>query len=315
MTATRRTTAAHRAASVVVGMLLALPLAGVVVVSTAAPAQASTYRYWTYWWGTDTGKPHTGWKFAPQGPAFHGLGDQWVLGWRFSTTTTVGGAQPRQSPSYAALCPGTSPVAGSVRIALVLDYGTASDAPPGQKPPTSASVRLECLVIPMSPAPTGLTVLRAAKGGVSVRDENGLICALDGYPVGECAPVIPDPIPSATHTPRTTVSPTHVASSTPTSTNASTSAATIGATSPTSSTAPSSTPSAQPDESGSAAAATPETDGSPSETVLPGIVGAPQSATVEQPAGSPLGLGVGALVIAAVAGSAYWTSRRGGRAS
>ena len=69
MIGSRRTTAAQRIAAVVVGLVTVLPLAGVALVSGAAPASASTYRYWTYWWGTDTGKPHSGWKFASQGPA------------------------------------------------------------------------------------------------------------------------------------------------------------------------------------------------------------------------------------------------------
>ena len=292
MTAARRPTTAARAAAVVVGALAAVALALVGLLATAAPAQATTYRYWTYWWGTGSGPDHTGWWFASQGPAGP-VGDGWVLGWRFQTTSVSGGATPRASADFAALCPGlATPVAGSVRVALVLDFGTSSDAPPGQHPPTTASVQRACVTLPTSPTPTGARVLAAAR--VTVRSEGGLVCALDGYPVGECAPVVadPTPTPSRTATPSTrhaspAVTPTAARSPTPRAT-------------PTAAARTTSAPPATP----AASTASPPAPG----PTLPVTDVAP--AASEQPTGSPAGLLVGGAVVAGVAGVAWWTARR-----
>jgi hypothetical protein len=306
----RTTTTAQRVAAVVVGVLVALPLAFAALLATAAPAEASTYRYWTYWWGGDTGKSKPGWTFAKVGPAGHSVQDTWVLGWRFATSrSTTGSAPPRQSSDFATLCPTLAPVAGSVRVALVVDYGTTADAPPGQRPPSTTSVRVECVRIAGSPK--GTDVLRAAKPPVTVRSENGLICALDGYPRHECAPVVPDPTPTPTATKRSTVpssspgaprarsTPARVPSPSSSSAGA---LPTTGATSSPVATSPT-PPSSSPTD---AAAAAPE----PTESQLPAVAGAPASS--EQPSGSPVGLVVGAVVVTAIAGSAWFTSRRRG---
>jgi len=318
----RTTTTAQRVAAVVVGVLVALPLVLVALLATAAPAQASTYRYWTYWWGADTGKPHSGWRFSPQGPAFHAVGDRWVLGWRFATTSTTGGAAPRQSPSFDTLCPTlTTPVPGSVRVALVVDYGTTADAPAGQRPPTTTHVRLECLTIPGTPR--GTDVLRRAN--VSMRSEKGLLCALDGYPAGECAPVLPDPTP--TTTPTRTTPPATTSPRATSSAAATTAAPATGATrSPSSSAgaavltggesaAPSGAAAASAASPAASSSATPSTEPSASsEATLAGVAGAPESTGPAGSSGSPLGLVVGMVVVAAVGGSAWLASRRRGQA-
>ncbi len=311
MTSPRRTsTTAQRVAAVVVGVLVSVPLALVALLATAAPAQASTYRYWTYWWGAGSGSSSTAWTFAKVGPAGHAVGDTWVLGWRFATSrSTTGSARPRQSPDFATLCPHLAPVAGSVRVALVIDYGTAADAPPGQQPPMTTSVRVECVTI--AGQPRGSDVLRDVSPPVSVRSENGLICALDGYPRGECAPVVPDPTPTPTPTaakPRTTA--TAGAAGAPT---ARALAGPLAAQAPSSPTALPPTGAAAASSSAAAAAPSPtassgSASADPGEPVLPAVAGAPTSDA--QGSGSPVGLVVGGAVVAAIAGSAWWTSRR-----
>ena len=311
MTSARRpTTTAHRVAAVVVGVLVALPLTLVALLATAAPAQASTYRYWTYWWGSSTGKSSTGWTFAKVGPAGHAVGDTWVLGWRFATSrSTTATARPRQSPDFATLCPRLAPVAGSVRVALVIDYGTTADAPPRQTPPTTSSVRVECVTIAGSPR--GSDVLRDVSPPVAVRSENGLICALDGYPKGECAPVVPDPTPTpkpTTAKPRATAStgaggaPTARSLASPSATPAASGPAPL----PTTGGGAATSSAAAPATSGSTSPASGSTD--QGEPTLPAVAGAPTPDA--QSSGSPVGLVVGGLVVATVAGSAWWTSRR-----
>ncbi|MEO6822150.1 MAG: hypothetical protein ABI468_06750, partial [Candidatus Nanopelagicales bacterium] len=84
-------------------------LGGLAFLLPAATAQASQYRYWTYWWGTGSD-----WRYASLGPSFDAphLGDQSVVGWRFGTTGPNGGgaAPPRQSGSYTALGCSAQPV-------------------------------------------------------------------------------------------------------------------------------------------------------------------------------------------------------------
>jgi hypothetical protein len=312
MTPPRRTaTTAQRVAAVLVGVLVALPLALVALLATAAPAEASTYRYWTYWWGDSTGKSKPGWTFAKVGPAGHTVQDTWVLGWRFATSrSTTGSAPPRQSSSFTKLCPSVAAVPGSVRVALVIDYGTAGDAPPGQRPPTTSKVRVECVTIPGSPK--GTDVLRDVTPRVVVRSENGLICALDGYPVGECAPVVPDPAP----TPAPTRARTSDAAPSPGAPMArSTVHPAVGA-SPSSADSLPTTGATAASTSAATVVPTPSASGSGSgppdagESILPAVAGAP--AAGEESGGSPVGLLVGGAVVAAIAGSAWWTSRRRG---
>lgn len=256
--------------------------------------------------------------FSSVGPAGHRTQDTWVLAWRFSTTSsgTTGGARPRQSSDFATLCPSLAePVAGKDRVALVLDYGTASDAPPGQRPPSTTTARVECLTLPSHP--TGLAVLNAAD--VTIRSQDGLMCALDGYPKGECAPIVADPTSTPKPSPTRTRTPSPTASATPAPTTPSTSTgSTSGATT---AATPSATGSAVPggaSASSGSAAALPSTDSSPStsddpsgdaEPTLSAAAGAP-AASGDGGSSGPVGAVVAAVVVVALGGSAWWTSRR-----
>ncbi len=303
--ARRTTTAARRAATVVVGVLVALPLALVTLLAAAVPAEASTYRYWTYWWGSGTGKTAAGWTFAQVGPAGHRVGDTWVLGWRFATTSTVGGTPPRQSADFATLCPGLSaPASGSVRVALVVDYGTTSDAPPGQAPPTTSTVRRECLTVPAGSS--GADVLRAAVGAGAQRERPDLRARrLPGRRVrarGRGPGPQPHPDDVADGTGRGPVDPCHgLARDLAATPTRSPDAATPATTSAAALVAPT-TPSAS---------TSPTTPASTAEPTLPAAAGEPAASAT--PAGSPAGLVVGAAVVAGIAGSAWWTARRRGR--
>lgn len=308
-TARRGTTTARTSAAVVLGVLVAL--VGLPVL-TAPAAEAATYRYWTYWSGERPGGSAT-WAFSSRGPATDVVKDGTVIGWRFAVTSQAGTTRPRASAALATLCPDlASVVPDRTRVALVVDYGTAADAPPGQQPPLADSVRVECLELAGSRV-TGATVLDAA--GIAVRTENGLLCALDSYPRGECAPVVstgarPTPSPSATRT--------RTASAAPSSPGPSRSSAPA---SPAPARPSSTTPSAIPSASASSSptnAALPATGASPSaggpstEATLPTVAGAP-TATQPEPS-SPAGFVGGALLVAGIGAAAWWTSRRRGAA-
>ncbi len=159
----------------------AVALTATVVVGWAAPADAAAYRYWTYWLA-DTGT----WVFASTGPAFLVPADGSVEGWRFAVTTRAGGSStgPRSAPSFAQVCAGTAPQAGRKRVAVVIDPGAPADAPAGQAPGRPSAT---CVVADVDA--TGYQVLRSI---APVRVEGGLVCGIDGYPTGECAPVVED---------------------------------------------------------------------------------------------------------------------------
>jgi hypothetical protein len=198
MTTTRTS---RRAGTTAAGLVLV-----VVAALTGAPAaQAASYRYWTYWQG-GTGD----WAFATAGPAALIPAEEAVEGWRFAVTTQAGSAgdSPRTPPSFADICGATPAAEGSKRVALVVDFGLPSAAPEGQAPPPGI---VSCVEI--EAGATGYQVLRSMTG---VRTENGLICGIDGFPTGECAPVIDDQqvAPSAASSPSQSAaaSPTAAAS-------------------------------------------------------------------------------------------------------
>lgn len=174
---------------------LGLAAAILVTIAAAGPAHASAYRYWTYWTGSD-GE----WSFATAGPAFLIPADGSVQGWRFAVTTAAGSAAvPRSPASFDEICADTPPQDGKKRVALVVDPGDPGEAPPGQSP---SDISTTCVVADSDA--TGYQVLRSV---TTVRVDKGLVCGIDGYPTGECAPVVDDPTPetSASASPATSV--------------------------------------------------------------------------------------------------------------
>lgn len=169
-----------------------LAVAVLVAVGMAGSAQAAAYRYWTYWQG-GSGT----WAFASAGPASTIPPDGSVEGWRFAVTTSIGGAAdaPATTASFEEICAGTPAQADRKRVALVIDPGPQDIAPEGQQPPAATTV---CIVA--EPDATGYQVLRSA---ATVRTDGGLICAIDDYPAGECAPVVdlPDEADAAAASP------------------------------------------------------------------------------------------------------------------
>ena len=279
-------------------------LGGLAILLPAAAAQASQYRYWTYWWGHGSG-----WQYASLGPGYDAgrISDGFVLGWRFGTTGANGGgaSPPRHSASYASFrCP-TAP-AGQIGVALVVDFGTAADQPPGDHRPLTGSVVATCVTI--TPHSSGATVLSAARINVTTRADN-LVCSLDGYPRTECAALVADPAP----TPTRPAAPTRTSS-------ASAGAGTTGTPAPTrtsTDTSPSATPgkAATPSRSATAPASSPSPTGTSAVVVVPEqtLPAAPAGALAAQTqsgAGSPWPVTGVLLVLAALGGGTWWTRRR-----
>ncbi|MDT3399805.1 SCO2322 family protein [Streptomyces sp. B1866] len=161
-------------------LLLAL-LAGLLLAYGAGPARADALRYWSFWQreaGAD------GWTYATQGPATARPGDGDSIGFRFAASEdSPGAARPRGAAGFAAVCgdaPGARPARGTKRVAVVLDFGTAADAPGGATPPPA---RTACARV-RADATAGEALAAVAK---PLRyDSTGLLCAIAGYPESGC---------------------------------------------------------------------------------------------------------------------------------
>ncbi|MET9143654.1 SCO2322 family protein [Streptomyces sp. NPDC004042] len=141
-----------------------------------APAQAAGYRYWSFW-DREGGK----WTYATQGPSTARPADGDVQGFRFAVSQdSQDAAQPRGTAGFAAICSGTEARGGDKRVALVLDFGVAADAPSGESPPAP---RTACARVP-SDATTAEALAAVAK---PLRyNTDALLCAISGYPRKGC---------------------------------------------------------------------------------------------------------------------------------
>lgn len=144
--------------------------------TSSGQAQAAGYRYWSFW-DYDTGH----WTYATQGPATARPSDGAVQGFRFSVSEDSGdSAKPRGAVSFPVICARTPAQDGKKRVALVLDFGTAADAPSGETPPARRTV---CARVPAD----GTTADALAAVAKPLRyDTNALLCAIAGYPEKGC---------------------------------------------------------------------------------------------------------------------------------
>lgn len=157
-------------AGLVVGLLAAL------LALTAAPAQAAGYRYWSFW--ERDGKA---WTYATTGPSQTKPSDGDVQGFRFAVSADSKDAtQPRGTTDFKAICADTPAKDGEKRVALVVDFGTAQDAPSGETPPKP---RTACAQV--GEDATSADALAAVAKPLRY-DSNALLCAIAGYPRTGC---------------------------------------------------------------------------------------------------------------------------------
>lgn len=161
--------------SPVAALLTALLTASAILLA-AGSAEAAGYRYWSFWQGN--GK---NWEYATQGPSLLRPGDGTVQGFRFSVSEDSADAdQPRRAPDFGAICAGTPAKDGSKRVALVIDPGTAADAPDGERPPAP---RTACAQV----APDASSAEALASVAKPLRyDSSAMLCAISGYPRTGC---------------------------------------------------------------------------------------------------------------------------------
>ncbi|EFE80935.1 secreted protein [Streptomyces albidoflavus] len=101
-----------------------------------------------------------------------------------------GGGRLRRAPSEAAfaeICEETGERAGRKRIALVLDFGTAADAPEGERPPKP---RTACASV--AEEASAADALAAVAPPLRY-DSSAMLCAIDGYPRTGCGEQVSGP--------------------------------------------------------------------------------------------------------------------------
>ncbi|MFD4772953.1 SCO2322 family protein [Streptomyces sp. NPDC058427] len=160
---------------------LLVVLGAVLAVLGAGTAQAAGYRYWSFWEGSGSG-----WAYATQGPSLLRPDDGSVQGFRFSVSAdSQDASKPRRAPDFAKICADTPADDGTKRVALVIDPGTAADAPDGETPPAP---RTACARVPKdaSSAEALASVAKPLRYG-----NDALLCAISGYPAKGCGEQVP----------------------------------------------------------------------------------------------------------------------------
>ena len=147
----------------------------------SSPASAASYRYWGFFNGENGA-----WSMSMIGAAENIPEDGSVDGWRFGIGTDTETPEPRTAPNFEELCPDTQAAEGITRVAVVIDFGDADQAPDGEVPPTS---RVECVSMP-----TGGSSADALAMAADVRGDGGFVCGLDGFPAAECGAEVAEPV-------------------------------------------------------------------------------------------------------------------------
>ncbi|WP_221351612.1 SCO2322 family protein [Streptomyces beigongshangae] len=188
----------HRPTLLVLGLLLA-------VLGTAGQAQAVGYRYWSFWDRASDGSDGSGsgggkWVYATQGPSTARPSDGDVQGFRFSVSgDSEDAARPRGAADFTTICARTPAREGAKRIALVLDFGTAADAPAGSTPP-DPNPDTACARV--GEDATTADALAAVAGPLRY-DTNALLCAIAGYPRTGCGEAVSGDRPKSSTSPDT----------------------------------------------------------------------------------------------------------------
>ena len=166
------------------GVVVLTLLVSVICLAPGARAEGG-YRYWTFWMSEAEN-----WRFATEGPATTKTNEGDVFGWRFAITTATAtkDAQPSISApdAFTEACADVSAPEGEHRLAIIIDFGSADQAPDGELPPPN---RIECVT-----AADGSTAAQSLSAIANLRVDQGFVCGVDGYPESECAPVVELPV-------------------------------------------------------------------------------------------------------------------------
>jgi hypothetical protein len=163
-------------------IVLAIILIATCVTPTAQAADKG-WRYWGYFQAAPGAKT---WTAAMTGPTVD-ITDGAVEGWSFVfSSDDIPSVQPRVKPDFKTICAGVKADKDTKRIGLVIDFGSQTYAPKGEKVKKTITT-----CVRVAKESQGIEVLGQA---VKVRAaSSGLICGLSGYPAKECGVEIPTP--------------------------------------------------------------------------------------------------------------------------
>ncbi len=160
-----------------------------IAISTLAtiPASSAAEKGWRYWGYFQATPSASAWTSAMTGPTVE-MADGSVEGWvfTFSGGSVTNAAQPSVKPSFAKICGRTKAIAGTKRVALVVDFGPKVLAPKGEKVQKTITT-----CVNVAKESTGFDVLGMA---LKVRTSaGGFVCGFNGYPAKECGTEISTP--------------------------------------------------------------------------------------------------------------------------
>jgi hypothetical protein len=150
-----------------------------------APAQAAE-KGWRYWGYFQTAPGKTAWTAAMTGPTVD-IADGSVEGWSFLfSSDDIPSVAPRVKPDFKKICAGVKADNDTKRIAVVIDFGSSSYSPKGEKVKKTITTCVRTAMASQGIDVLGqVTKIRAAG--------SGLICGLAGYPAKECGVEIATP--------------------------------------------------------------------------------------------------------------------------
>lgn len=149
-----------------------IAIVAIAFLSSAAPAHAAAYEYWSYFHSDGTA-----WAMSMEGATFVPA-DGSVEGWRYVKTSGDELApNPRVAPDFASLCAAVPEEAGKKRVGLVVDFGTVA-------PADEADTLATCVSIEESA--DGFSVLQAA---TTIASDSGMVSCIQGVPSATCEAV------------------------------------------------------------------------------------------------------------------------------
>lgn len=142
-------------------------------------ANAETaWRYWSYWQLND-GK----WEMAMTGPADVKAEDGQVQGWRYITAgiEISDDFAPRTDKTFESICADIAQKPDTARIAVVVDFGDASDYSNEDDAAKAGETKTACVEV-ASGDPSSLLLSSAFES----REESGMVCSVENLPSAGC---------------------------------------------------------------------------------------------------------------------------------
>lgn len=150
------------------------------------PSAQAANKGWRYWGYFQAAPGATNWTAAMTGPTVD-IKDGAVEGWSFVfSSDDVPSKAPSVKPNFQSICGKTKADKDTKRIALVIDFGSSTYAPKGEKVKKTITT-----CVRTAKESQGIDVLGQV---VKIRAaSSGLICGLNGYPAKECGVEIATP--------------------------------------------------------------------------------------------------------------------------